>query len=321
MADLPIGGVLKGTWKRFVASPGDFLILAFLATAVPLAANALVLYTIAPGLALESPGGGVGAVFSLAGLLLQHSMVSFQTDLVTGLGLSDRFLFGTVASLLVGTVLSAYFGGALVAEALDDPDEAGAGRSLRRSLSHLVPLVVGGIVIAVITLGLLFPGLGLLVRGGVVRSLTLVAAGFLAVVVGFVVLIYLLIALFLWRAVIVAEDAGAVEALRRSWDLTRGNRLALFVVVLVVGLATGVVAALIQVPFTLGAGVAAFGGNDVGARLARSIGIVLAGTVTGAFMPIVAARVYADLSGRQAPEGDEVGPSPPEGYVPVDPGA
>lgn len=323
MADLPIGDVIEETWERFVASPGDFLLLAFLATATPLVVNALALYPLDPDLIGTYQGaGGTGAAFGAAGALIQSSIGSF-----TGSGALSgvpplQILAGAVVATVGGVVLGALFGGALVAEALDDPEEAGAGRSLRASVDHLAPLVVGGIVIAVLALALLLPGAGLMFLGLPTGSLTYVGVGIAAIAVGIVVLLYLLVALYIWRVVIVDEDAGAIEALKRSWGLTRGNRLAVFLVILVIGIVTGIVASVVQLPFLYASG----GGFSRQPRqsfsVLQAVGTVAAGTITGAFLPIASVRIFAHLTGRPEPDDEtEPGPSPPEGYVPVEPGS
>lgn len=323
MTDLPLGDVLEETWERFVASPADFLILAFLATAAPLVVNALIMFAIDPELLhlLGTTGGTGGALGGVVAFLQAGLMSTTGAELGPGTPPTQTLLTGTV-SLVVGTVLGALFGGALVAEALFEPRDAGPVASLRVSLDHLIPLVVAAIVIGLISLALLLPGFGLLMAGLATRSLVVVGTGVLAMVLGFVAAVYVLIALYVWRVVIIDEDAGAVEGLKRSWEMTQGNRLNVFLVVLVIGLITGVVATVTQMPFLLAGGVGLGSGDPVSFGLVPAIGIVLAGTVTGAFAPIASVRVHAHLSGRTgaADEAEEPGPSPPEGYVPVEPG-
>lgn len=65
----------------------------------------------------------------------------------------------------------------------------------------------------------------------------------LAVMIGFVLLIvpglFLAVSFTFVVFAIGVEDAGPIEALRRSWELTSGNRWRLFALVLIVGVATG----------------------------------------------------------------------------------
>ena len=69
-----------------------------------------------------------------------------------------------------------------------------------------------------------------------------------ATTIGFVLLVvpglFLAVSFVFVVFAIGVEDARAVDALRRSWDLARGHRLRLFLLVLVVGVATGLVSSL-----------------------------------------------------------------------------
>jgi hypothetical protein len=64
-----------------------------------------------------------------------------------------------------------------------------------------------------------------------------------AVMVGFVLLVvpglFLAVSFVFVVFAIAVEDARALEALRRSWELASGNRLRLFALVLVIGVASG----------------------------------------------------------------------------------
>lgn len=324
MADLPFGDILEETWERFVASPEDFLILAFLATATPLVVNVLILFPINPDLLqMVGASGGSGGAFGGVVALLQTGLMSASGPGFGPTAPPAQVLLAGGVSLVVGTVLGALFGGALVAEALFEPDDAGTAKALRRSVDHLVPLVVGGVLVGLISLALVLPGLGLLLTGIATGSLVIAGPAILLMVIGFVLVIYVLVALYIWRVVIIDEDAGAIEALERSWALTQGNRLMVFLVVLVIGLITGVVATVIQMPFLLAGGSGVMTGDPVSFGLLPAIGTVVAGTVTGAFAPIASVRIYAHLAHRPEPDRDDEppGPSPPEGYVPVEPGS
>lgn len=75
---------------------------------------------------------------------------------------------------------------------------------------------------------------------------------FLAIMVGFVLFvipgIFLAVSLAFAQTAVVIEDAGVVEALRRSWSLTSGNRIRLFalgLLVVVAGVLLGFVGSAI----------------------------------------------------------------------------
>lgn len=71
---------------------------------------------------------------------------------------------------------------------------------------------------------------------------------FVAVGIGFVLFVlpgvFLAVSLAFAQVAVAVEDAGVIEALRRSWSLTGGNRVRLFALGLVVVVASGVVGAV-----------------------------------------------------------------------------
>ncbi len=69
-----------------------------------------------------------------------------------------------------------------------------------------------------------------------------------AIGIGFVFLvipgIFLAVALVFTQLAVVVEEAGVVEAMKRSWSLTKGNRIRLFALGLIVAVVSGIVGAL-----------------------------------------------------------------------------
>jgi hypothetical protein len=126
-----------------------------------------------------------------------------------------------------------------------------------------------------------------LVVGFVVNVLIFVGAIFL-IVPG----IYLAVALYFVQYEVIVEDKGVVDALRDGWHLTAGERLGVFVLLVVV-FAIGLLSA---VPgYVLGlAGVP---------PLAITAVSVVVGAVTGLAGLSIGARAYAQLTGR-APAGE-----------------
>ena len=98
-----------------------------------------------------------------------------------------------------------------------------------------------------------FAVLNLLV-GGIAFAI-LVSLGFVALVVpGF----FLLVTLYFWSVFVAVENDNFVTAFKRSWGLTKGNRVRLFFL----GVAVVLLAIAITVPFSLPAGLV---GGAVGA--------------------------------------------------------
>lgn len=90
-----------------------------------------------------------------------------------------------------------------------------------------------------------------LVVGAIVFGVA-VALGFVALVIpGF----FLLVALAFWSVFVAVEDQNFIESFRSSWGLTRGHRLRLFLLGVVVLLATVVVDAVFGIGFVAGAAV------------------------------------------------------------------
>lgn len=103
--------------------------------------------------------------------------------------------------------------------------------------------------------------------------------------------IFLLVSLFFWGFYVVLEDQNFVDGFRNSWDLTRGNRLVLFVLgvlVAIIGLVVSWVFGIVQL-----AGVGGFLGLAV-----AQIGSAFATVFTIA----TAARTFEQLRGSAAAE-------------------
>lgn len=128
---------------------------------------------------------------------------------------------------------------------------------------------------------------------------------FVSVMVGMMLLvipgIFLAISFAFYLFAVGVEDAGAVEALRRSWGLASGNRLKVFALVLVVGIGASVVV-----------GVGSLVGGIVSPFLAEMATIVL-----GSLVGIAAYGVMADAF-EQLREADGDGEDP-EDVGSVDP--
>jgi hypothetical protein len=123
------------------------------------------------------------------------------------------------------------------------------------------------------------------VVGGLVFGLV-VGVGFLLLIVPG---IFLLVSLVFWTVAVVHEDANFVDGFRRSWELTGGHRLRIFLVGLVlvaVSVLVGIVFGLLDLALS---------------ALARPLGIVvgqLGGAVTSVFDAAVLAATYRQLTGR-----------------------
>jgi hypothetical protein len=128
---------------------------------------------------------------------------------------------------------------------------------------------------------------------------------------GFVALyIWLYIKLLVAPAAVVVEELGALDGLRRSWDLTRANWWRVLGITLVVGIMVGIISQVVMIPVSLLPPLAAgflspHGGSAQDIAIAVAIGIVtavlgaLAGALGYAFQTSVMALIYMDLRMRK----------------------
>ena len=111
---------------------------------------------------------------------------------------------------------------------------------------------------------------------------------FISVTVGFLFLIvpgvFLSLCFLLYWYAVAVEDRGAIESLRRSWDLSRGNRLKLlfvFGVLAALGVVTGIVGSVGEL-----AGVPAVG-DIVAITVGSLMGLVYQGILASTYLQLV----------------------------------
>jgi hypothetical protein len=177
-------------------------------------------------------------------------------------------------------------------------------RSRTGALIRLAALLVaGGLLVA-----LLFMALAILLVStvGGVGALILIPLG----LVCFVLYLWIYIKLMVAPAAVVVEELGALDSIRRSWELSRNNWWRLLGITLVVGIMVGVIAQIVTIPVSLLSGfytgvVAPHGGPDQALTAAVVVGIATAvigavvGSVGFAFQTSVMALLYLDLRMRR----------------------
>ena len=111
---------------------------------------------------------------------------------------------------------------------------------------------------------------------------------FISVTVGFLFLIvpgvFLSLCFLLYWYAVAVEDRGAIESLRRSWDLSRGNRLKLlfvFGVLAALGVVTGIIGSVGEL-----AGVPAVG-DIVAITVGSLMGLVYQGILASTYLQLV----------------------------------
>ncbi|TLM75934.1 hypothetical protein [Pseudarthrobacter sp. NamB4] len=122
--------------------------------------------------------------------------------------------------------------------------------------------------------------------------------------------IWIYIKLLVAPAAVVVEELGALNALRRSWELTRANWWRIFGITVVVGIMVGIVSQVVMIPVSLlppllAGVVSPHGGNEQAVGVAVAVGIItallgaLAGALGYAFQTSVMALIYMDLRMRK----------------------
>jgi Membrane domain of glycerophosphoryl diester phosphodiesterase len=256
--------------------------------------------------AMTARGGEfrVGPVFGRAWTVYTRNFLAFTLVAVVialpGLFQGDKqSLAGgiqTLVAVIVGIVF--YFVGQAVMlygafQALRGRDFL-VGEAVRRGLARFWSII--GVV--------LLPMLAF-IAGLIVVSLLSVLAVPLGVIAGLAFFVLVVMFVIRWSAAVpacVVEGLGPVASLRRSAELTRGNRwkiFAVFVLIFVIIIIAGIVVFAITAPFAL----AGAGTGFVGVIIAGLIGLIVSAVYT-AYFNIVQALIYHDL--RVAKEGVDI---------------
>ena len=177
-------------------------------------------------------------------------------------------------------------------------------RSRAGALIRLACLMVLGWLVGVAV----FAGLMVLVIAalGGVGALILIPLGF----GGMALSVWIYIKILVAPAAVVIEELGALDGLRRSWQLTRGNWWRILGITLVVAIMVAFIAQVVTIPVSLlpafyTSVVSPHGGPDeaiaaaVAIALATAVISALVGAVGYAFQTAVMALLYLDLRMRK----------------------
>lgn len=177
-------------------------------------------------------------------------------------------------------------------------------RSRAGALIRLACLMVLGWLVG----AALFVGLMVLVIAalGGIGALILIPLGLGGIALSVWIYIKILVA----PAAVVIEELGAVDGLRRSWELTRSNWWRILGITLVVSIMVGIIAQVVTIPVSLlpafyTSVVSPHGGPDeaiaagVAIALATAVISALVGAVGYAFQTAVMALLYLDLRMRK----------------------
>jgi len=213
--------------------------------------------------------GLIGVAFSLLqfavfyavyGTLAFDLLLYVSTDIInTLLGLATAEPFVAIEIVIiaivltvVGMIVNAVIAGGGIKFALDDygSRQADVRTSLSFAFSRLSTMIVAQFLLTLIVAGALAPGMYLFLGAFAsidplnpsMEALSAMMMALPFIFIGLVVSLYFSIRLAPTNAVVIAEDLGAIDSLKRAWELTTGNFLHIFGGQILLGIAVGVIA-------------------------------------------------------------------------------
>ncbi len=252
------------------------------------------------------------------GALVDTGRIFTAAELERALDAVIPFLGASLVAGVLGSIGALAFSATVAEDYHARP--AGAGTilrvSLRRAPSALVFMLVTGLMVVGLTV------LGLL--GMSVATLILPAAGgggpgvFLALIVAVAMVVALVYLTMRWAPaypVMVEEDAGWREALRRSWHLSGDNVLRIFAVSAVIALMTAIISSVLGALFE--AALAGFLAPTLGLDelVASTIALAVASAFVAPAMAVFTAVLYFDLRARRDQPDPPSAPSSHDPYA------
>ncbi len=198
--------------------------------------------------------------YALYGTLAFDLLLYVSTDIInTLLGLATAEPFVAIEIVIIAIVLTvvrmivnAVIAGGGIKFALDDygSRQADVRTSLSFAFSRLSTMIVAQFLLTLIVAGALAPGMYLFLGAFAsidplnpsMEALSAMMMALPFIFIGLVVSLYFSIRLAPTNAVVIAEDLGAIDSLKRAWELTTGNFLHIFGGQILLGIAVGVIA-------------------------------------------------------------------------------
>ena len=198
--------------------------------------------------------------YALYGTLTFDLLLYVSTDIInTLLGLATAEPFVAIEIVIiaivltvVGMIVNAVIAGGGIKFALDDygSRQADVRTSLSFAFSRLSTMIVAQFLLTLIVAGALAPGMYLFLGAFAsidplnpsMEALSAMMMALPFIFIGLVVSLYFSIRLAPTNAVVIAEDLGAIDSLKRAWELTTGNFLHIFGGQILLGIAVGVIA-------------------------------------------------------------------------------
>jgi hypothetical protein len=271
---------------------------------------------------------------------LQQQISNFGHEV---LGLALTYLLLYVAGLILTGMLTVVIGRSVLG------DRITAGEAWRRTLPRLPAMFGATILFALAIAGVwaVYLGIGALISAigngpGPVVTVYFV----LGAIAAFCLTVWFWTSFILANQVVVLERTGPARALGRSWRLVRRSFWRVLGIGLLAQLIAGVASLILQLPFSIPAGVMTAHSADplhppIAAVIIGTVGTIVSRTLTGALLAGVYVLLYIDLRMRkegldmalrtaadgERPAGDEfatvwrppAGSAPPPGQAPHGP--
>ncbi len=249
-------------------------------------------------------------LFALMGTIGMAAIGSMAMGMAAGPGGGDPAAMGAgavggVILLYVAIYAINFWQQAAMCRLTSDRHEASIGAAMRAGLGAILPLF--GVLALVLVAGFVVALVFGIVIGGAAMGTQSSAVGVIAGLAMLAGAVYLALRLSMTLPAIAIEDhRNPVAALRRSWDMTRGNVLRLLALFVIVAVVMGIVGFTVLsvsaggMMATMGAGMAAGGGTPgalpgLAAMSSFFVAMVLFGLTIGIFLMALIGAIYRQL--------------------------
>jgi hypothetical protein len=225
-----------------------------------------------------------------------------------GLGFLAAVLLVAILTLFISAVLQGAMVVPVARSILNRPTGFRQMWALSRSRAWTLVRLAAAMMLAGLLAFLLPAGLAVALISATERTGILFLIPLIPAVVALLIWIY--IKLMVAPAAVVIEDLGALQALRRSWALTRANWWRIFGITLVVSMLVGIIGQVVMIPVSLlppflSGFLSPHAGSEQDITVAVAVGVAtaivgaLVGAVGYAFQTSVMALLYMDLRMRK----------------------
>ena len=242
--------------------------------------------------------------YALYGTLAFDLLIYVGADIINTLmglfvtaptAMAIEIIIMAIVLTVVGMVVNAVIAGGGIKFALDDygSHQADVGTSLSFAFSRLSTMIVAQFLLALIVSGASAPGTYFLFYALFSvdsSSLIMTLMALPLTWIGLIVSLYFSIRLSPTSAVVVAEDLGAIDSMKKAWKLTTGNfwhifggQIPLVIALVVIGLVVGML--LFPLAF-------------YGQALVLYVSALISSLLFGAISYVFAAVLYKDLESR-----------------------